>query len=31
VNTIKENANEIEEGAILTIDAKKGRLRLLPL
>lgn len=31
VNAIIKNSRELDEGAILTIDAKKGRLRLLPL
>ena len=31
INTIKQNAIELEKGAILTIDGKRGRLRLLPL
>ena len=31
VTAIDKNANELIKGAILTIDAKKGRLRLLPL
>ena len=29
--SVTENASELNEGAILTIDAKKSRLRLLPL
>ena len=31
VTAINENANDLVNGAILTVDAKKGRLRLLPL
>jgi len=31
VSTINKNITELNEGAILTINAKKGRLRLLPL
>jgi len=31
VNTVKNNKNALEEGAVLTINAKKGRLRMLPL
>ena len=31
ITTVKQNANELEKGAILTIDGKRGRLRLLPL
>jgi len=31
IDTVKRNAIELEKGAILTIDGKRGRLRLLPL
>jgi len=31
INTIKQNVSELEKGAILTIDGKRGRIRLLPL
>ena len=30
-SAIMQNAGELENGAVLTIDAKKARLRLLPL
>lgn len=31
VRAVNENADALYKGAILTIDAKRGRLRLLPL
>ena len=31
VKSILQNANELNAGAILTIDARRSRLRLLPL
>jgi len=31
VEVIKNNSNELQRGSILTINARRGRLRLLPL